>query len=76
MNVINQPKHRVTCFPQPPLISFHPPSRSVHHTPPPVISVSLFLSACLFQDKNPATIFKDRITGRDVLVAKVMAAAI
>ena len=46
--------------------------------PPPFTSLSSYLSACLFQDKNPTTVFKDRRAGREVdaLVAKVMTTAI
>lgn len=58
--------------PKPPLIFFHPPSLSLHHPPPPFISLSLCLS------KNPTTVFKDRTPVREVdgLVAKVMTTAI
>lgn len=51
----------------------------LHHTPPPFISLSLYLSACLFPDKNPIWLFfEDWTAGRelDALVAKVMTAAI
>lgn len=46
---------------------------------PPFISLSLYLSACLFLDKNPIRLFfKDWTAGRelDALVAKVMTTAI
>lgn len=60
--------------PPPPLISFHHRSLYPHHLPPPFISLSFYLSACLFQDKNPTTVVRDRTPGWnvDVFVAKVM----